>query len=131
MITENCFLVNNVIDSQSIPQKIAPQSFYRIEGCHLMAGNKPIGHIVAKVIGEAIHNGRRYVTLAVRCLRSGHKQLLPIPYKVFSNPCRLRAQLDSLSGVDVAAYPRMATALQRAIVSMSKATRQGLGKVAR
>ena len=120
MITENCFLVNNVIDSQSIPQKIAPQSFYHIDGCHLMAIGKPIGHIYARIIGECLHNDRRYVTLAVRCLRSGHKQILTLPYKVFSNPCRLRAQLDSLSGVDVAAYPRMATALQRAIVSMSK-----------
>ena len=119
-IPANCSLVNKLIDSQLIHQDIAPQSFYHIDGCHLMAIGKPIGHIYARIIGECLHNDRRYVTLAVRCLRSGHKQILTLPYKVFSNPCRLRAQLDSLSGVDVAAYPRMATALQRAIVSMSK-----------
>lgn len=128
MITENSLIVNHKndcraikIDSHSRNQpKIAPKSFYHIDGIHLMAGDKPIGHITAKIIGEAIHNGRLWYCLAVRCLRSGDKMLVSLPAKVFKHPTRLKVFLDSLSAVDVAASYRMSGHLQRAILAFSK-----------
>ena len=117
MITENCFLVNNVIDNQLIHQDIAPQSITTDERGRRAADFK------ARIVAEFLHNGRLTFALAVRA-RSGFKQVVFISHKIVRCPSRLRCVFESFTPYDSV---HNASAFRRAVM----ATRPELGKVAR
>lgn len=126
MINKNSMLVKHQNDFRSFlndshtqnQPRIDFQSYHVRDGS-LYYGDKVIGDVIAKLIAETVHDNKLYYLMTVRCRRSGFKAILSISAKVFKSPCRLAQRLESLSVLDVAAFPRMRAHLQRAIVALS------------